>query len=150
MWNTRGFHVVNQSPSDTKVDNDYLATNVLAALREEFIPRDRARHPKPLVVHMDNCSIHTSGATQRFMSEHQMSGMPQPPYCPDLAPSDFYLFTTMEDRLDKIHMVDGDDFFEQLSEILQEIPIDESERVFTAWNDRFREVSEANGDYIAE
>jgi hypothetical protein len=63
MWNPRGFHVVDHLPSDTKMDGDYFTTNVLAPLREESIPRDWAGHPKQSVVHMDNCSIHMSGAT---------------------------------------------------------------------------------------
>jgi hypothetical protein len=46
------------------MDSDYFTTNVLAQLREEFVPRDRARHPKPFVVHMDKCSIYVSGETQ--------------------------------------------------------------------------------------
>jgi hypothetical protein len=33
---------------------------------------------------------------------------------------------------------------------MQVIPVDELERVFTAWIDRVREVSEGNGDYIAQ
>jgi hypothetical protein len=39
-------------------------------------------------------------------------------------------------------------FLEQLLEILQAIPIDELDRVFTAWIDRVREASEGSGDYI--
>jgi hypothetical protein len=113
------------------MESDSFTTNVLALLREEFIPRDQARHPKPSVVHMDNCSIHMSGATQRFMPEHQMSRMPQPVYSPNLAPSDFYLFTTVKDPLERIHAVDGGDLFEQLLEMVQVIPVDELERVFT-------------------
>jgi hypothetical protein len=67
MWNPRGFHVINQLLSETKMDSNYFTTTILSPLRKEFNPRDRALHPKPLVVHMDNYSIHTSGATQRFM-----------------------------------------------------------------------------------
>jgi hypothetical protein len=64
MWNLRRFHIVNQLPSDTKMDSDYFTTNMLALLRGEFIPRDRERHPKSFVVHMDKCSITVSGAIQ--------------------------------------------------------------------------------------
>jgi hypothetical protein len=72
--------------------------------------------------------------------------MPKPPYSPDLAPSDFSLFSTVKNRLEKTNTVDGDDLFEQLSEMLPAIPIDELEPVFTAWIDRVREVSEGNCD----
>jgi hypothetical protein len=74
--------------------------------------------------------------------------MPQPSYSPDFAPSDFYLFPTVKDRLERTHTVDGDDLFEQLFEILRAIAVDELERVFTARIDRVREVSEGDGDHI--
>jgi enolase len=83
------------------------------------------------------------------MSEHQISRTPQHTSSPGLAPSDFYLFSAVNDRLERIHTVDGDDLFEQSLEILQKIPIDELDRVFTAWIDRVHKVSKQNGDYIA-
>jgi hypothetical protein len=75
--------------------------------------------------------------------------MPQPPYSPDLAPSDLYLFSTVKNCLERIHTVDGDDLFEKLLEILHPIWVDELEQVFTAWIYRVRDVSEGNGDHIA-
>jgi hypothetical protein len=82
------------------------------------------------------------------MSDHQMIRMPQPPYSPDLAPSDFYLFGTVKNRLEQIQASDADDFFEQLQEILSSISVEELERVFAAWIDRVRQVSEGNGEYL--
>jgi hypothetical protein len=102
MWNSRGFHVVNQLPSDITIGSGYFTSNVLAPIREEFIPRDRTRYPKPLVVHMEDCSIHTSSPTQRFMSEHRMRRIPQPPYSQDLALTDFSLFPTVKNRSKRI------------------------------------------------
>jgi hypothetical protein len=77
-----------------------------------------------------------------------MIRMPQPPYSPDLAPSDFYLFGTVKNRLEQIQASDADDFFEQLTEILNSISPEELERVFAAWIDRIRQVSEGNGEYL--
>jgi hypothetical protein len=56
----------------------------------------------------------------------------------------------VKDRLERIHTVDRDNLFEQLLEILQAIAVDELDRVVTAWIDRVCEVSEGNGDYIAQ
>jgi hypothetical protein len=75
--------------------------------------------------------------------------MPQPPYSQDLTPSNFYLFPAVNNRIERIDTIDGDYLFETLLEMLQEIPIDELDQVFTAWIDRVRGVSEGNGDYIA-
>jgi hypothetical protein len=84
------------------------------------------------------------------MSDHRMIRMPQPPYFPDMAPSDFYLFGPVKNRLEQIQASDADDFFEQLEAILSSISVEELERVFAAWTDRVRQVSEGNGEYLTE
>jgi hypothetical protein len=76
-----------------------------------------------------------------------MIRVPQLPYSPDLAPSDFYLFGKVKNRLEQIQASDADDFFEQLEEILSSISVEELERVLAAWIDRVRQVSEGNGEY---
>jgi hypothetical protein len=37
--------------------------------------------------------------------------MSQPPYSPDLAPSDFYLCPTMKEKLERTQVADEDKFF---------------------------------------
>jgi hypothetical protein len=58
------------------------------------------------------------------------------------------LFGTVKNRLEQIQASDADDFFEQLEEILSSISVEELERVFAAWIDRVRQVSEGNGEYL--
>jgi transposase len=99
---------------------------------------------------IDNSSVHKSGATWQFMSEHPISRMPQPPNSPDLASSDFYAFPIWKNRLERIQTADGDDLFEQFLELLHAIPVDELKRAFAAWINRVREGSEGNGDSMAE
>jgi hypothetical protein len=77
-----------------------------------------------------------------------MLRMPQPPYSPDLAPSDFYLFPTVKKKLERTQMADEDQFFESLEAILRGIDQEELNRVFQAWVERIRKVSEGNGDYV--
>jgi hypothetical protein len=45
-------------------------------------------------------------------------------------------------------MADEDQFFESLEAILRGIDQEELNRVFQAWVERFRKVSECNGDYV--
>jgi hypothetical protein len=77
-----------------------------------------------------------------------MLRMPQPPYSPDLAPSDFYLFLTVKEKLERTQMADEDQFFESLEAILRCIDQEELNTVFQAWVERVRKVSEGNGDYV--
>jgi hypothetical protein len=148
MSNPRGFHVINRLPDGIKMNSEYYITNVLTPLHEKFCSGGPEDCGIPLTIHIDNCSVHTSAATEQFMSDHRMIRMPQPPYSPDLAPSDFDLFGTVKSRLEQIQASDADDFFEQLEEILSSISVEELERVFAAWINRVHQVSEGNGEYL--
>jgi hypothetical protein len=77
-----------------------------------------------------------------------MRRMPQPPYSPDRVSSDFYLFPTVKEKLERTQVADEDQFFESLQAILRRIDREELDRVFQAWVQRVQEVNEGNGDYI--
>ncbi|GBP50618.1 Histone-lysine N-methyltransferase SETMAR [Eumeta japonica] len=48
-----------------------------------------------IILHYNNASCHTSAETTRFLDE--LTG--HPPYSPDLAPNDFYLFPSVKNNL---------------------------------------------------
>jgi hypothetical protein len=58
--------------------------------------------------------------------------MPYPSYSPDLALDDFYLFPTVKEKLERIHVADEDQFFECLQEILRGVDQEELNGVFQA------------------
>jgi hypothetical protein len=61
--NPLGFQVVDKLPTGTKMNSDYLITNILEPLEQKIFSNGRKPHAKRLTVHLDNYSIHTSGAT---------------------------------------------------------------------------------------
>jgi hypothetical protein len=66
------------------------------------------------------------------MSEQQMFRIPLPLNFRNLAPRDFYLFHTLKDKFQRIHLVDGEDLCEQLLKTQPAISVDELKHVFTA------------------
>jgi hypothetical protein len=44
-------------------------------------------------------TTHTSVFTQQFLTKHKMAVILHPPYSPDLAPRDFFLFPKMKSKL---------------------------------------------------
>jgi hypothetical protein len=121
IWNLSGFYVVNRFPNHIKMNSAYFVTNLLIPLKEAIFPRGRAPHEKQLVVHLDNCSIHTTRVSTDWLEEHSILRMPHSPYSLDLAFSDFYLFPTIKEKLERIQLADEDQFFEYLQEILRGI-----------------------------
>jgi hypothetical protein len=71
------------------------------------------------------------------------------PYSPDIAPSDFYLFPTVKEKLQDAEMVDKENLFYRLPELLNGIPIHELRKVFTACIERLVDVSTSDGRHMS-
>jgi hypothetical protein len=83
------------------MNSAYFVTNILIPLiplEEAIFPRRRAPHERRLVIHLDNCSIDTDQVSTDWLEEHSILRMPYPPYSPDLAANDFYLFLTVKEK----------------------------------------------------
>jgi histone-lysine N-methyltransferase SETMAR len=85
------------------MNNDYFVTNLFTPLEQSLFPQEIAPHEKRLVFHADNCSIQTSRVSTELPNQQNIVRMPRPPYSPDLAPSDFYLFPTVKKSFNKLH-----------------------------------------------
>jgi hypothetical protein len=77
-----------------------------------------------------------------------MCRIPQPLYSPGLASSNFYLFLTVKEKLERTQVADEDQFSASLQAILRGVDQEELNKVFQAWVERVQEISEGNGDYV--
>jgi hypothetical protein len=110
-WNASGLYVADRLPNDTKMNSAYFAINILIPLEEAIFPQGRAPHDRRFVIHLDNCSIHTSRVSTDWLEGHDIVRMPQPPYSPDLAIGDFYLFLTIKEKLERFSWLKRTSFF---------------------------------------
>jgi hypothetical protein len=77
-----------------------------------------------------------------------MEQAPHPPHSPDLAPSDFYLFGYLKDRLRGQHFEDGDQLFDAISALTETIEKVTLQRVLLEWMERLRRCIDTNGEYV--
>ena len=82
------------------------------------------------------------------MNEFGFKRAPQPPYSPDIAPSDFFLFGYLTDKLRGQQFTSFDDLKEKIIEILKSIPHKTLLNVFEAWIERCKWVSTHGGEYF--
>jgi hypothetical protein len=76
IWNPSGFYVVDRFLNAIKMNSEYFVTNILTSLEQTIFPRGRALHQKRLVIHPDNCSIHTSRVSRDWLEEYDICHMP--------------------------------------------------------------------------
>jgi histone-lysine N-methyltransferase SETMAR len=50
-------------------------------------------------LHHDNAPSHTTVLTQQFLAKDNMDLIPHPPYSPDSAPCDFFIFLKIKLKL---------------------------------------------------
>jgi hypothetical protein len=97
------------------------------------------------MVSVDNCSVHTSRGSTDWLEKHSIHRMPDQSYSPNPATSDLYLFSTVKEKLERIHLADENQFFKCLQEVLRGLDQQELNRVFQAWVRRVQEANEGNG-----
>ena len=80
--------------------NKEFYLNVLKRLREA-VRRERveAWTKNTWMLHHDNAPAHGSLFIREFLTKHETTVVPQPPYSPDLAPADFFLFPNLKSSL---------------------------------------------------
>jgi hypothetical protein len=110
IWNSSCFYIVDRLPNHTKMKSAYSVTNIFLPLEYAIFPRGRAPHERRLVVHLDNCSVHTNRVSTDWLEEHSILRISHQSYSPDLASSDCYLFLSVKENLERIQLADEDKF----------------------------------------
>jgi hypothetical protein len=74
------------------------------------------------LLHHDSAPAHTVFSVQRFSAAKNMAVVPHPPYSPDMAPCDFFLFPRVKSELKGCRFLDVTEIQEQSQTVLHAIP----------------------------
>ncbi len=98
FFDSQGMVYTNYVPRGKTVNADY----VIVALRK-FFKALKAKRPDLVpgewFLHWDNASVHSAQKVQAFLAKKSIQLLPHPPYSPDLAPADFFLFLALKREL---------------------------------------------------
>ncbi|UYV69088.1 hypothetical protein LAZ67_6002362 [Cordylochernes scorpioides] len=83
-----------------------------------------------------------------FLAKNGTQILLQPPYFPDIAPNDFFLFPKLKAVLKGRHFDTRDDIIEKSPLALKSIPKEAYKNCFDNWEKRWRWCVEARGDYF--
>jgi hypothetical protein len=108
------------------------------------------KNGKPLtLIHMDNARVHTARETQEKLDISRFKCTPQPPYSPDIALSDCFLFGWLKIQLERRGHNGEDELSEVVDEILTARSVEMTETVFVDWMNRLQRLIDGNGDYVS-
>jgi len=84
------------------VDRQWIR-GILFGSTEKFTRGSQEKRPdswrEKWMLHHDNAPAHASLLIREFLAKNETTVVPQPPYSPDLAPADFFLFPKLKSTL---------------------------------------------------
>jgi histone-lysine N-methyltransferase SETMAR len=127
--------------------NKKFYCEVLRHLREN-IRRKRSDlwRAKNWILHDDNAPCHRALLVCEFLANHNTLSLPHPPYSPDLAPADFFLFPKMQLKGRRFHS--AADIQRESQKVMDSLTQNDFEAAFQQWQERCDRCIAAQGDYF--
>jgi hypothetical protein len=97
---------------------------------------------------MGNAKVYTAKVVSSVMPCLRLKSTPQPPYSPDICPSDFFLFGWLKGKLQLKQFPDVDQLFEGIDEIFSSLSADMIKGVFRNWIHRLVKGIASDSDYV--
>lgn len=102
----------------------------------------------PLLLHHDNAPAHSAHQTGNFLAENNVALVGHPPYSPDLAPCDFFLFPRVKAKLRGRRFPSVDDAVTSYLDEINRITPDEWTECYQNWFKRMRKCVNMHGEYF--
>ena len=92
ICNTKGVVLNHMVPDKTIVNGDYYSGVLQEQLRRAIRDKRPELYRSRFILHQDNAPVHVSRVVKQTMSDLNIEPLQNPPYSPDLAICDFFLF----------------------------------------------------------
>jgi hypothetical protein len=140
-----GSGAVVMLPAQQSFNKDFFAGTVVLHLVEGTEPTRPKLKAHGAFLHLDLAPPHL---TSEKSDEYGIRRLPHPPYSPDLASCDFWLFGYLKQSLEGRFFDDDLAVEVAVSEILMSIEPDVFVRVLAEWKRRLQQCIDQEGDYL--
>lgn len=135
-------------PEGETVNKEYYLS-VMRRLREQI----RRKRPdlwkeNSWILHHDNAPSHKAIIVNEFLAKNSTNLIEQPPYSPDLAPADFFLFPKLKLPLRGTRFQSIADIKENSRRVLKSIPENAFQKCFDDWIIRWHKCIISEGAYF--
>lgn len=147
-WDVRGvvfFELLRPGETINSAKYCEQLTKLDEALRNS---RSRLANRGDVVFHHDNARPHTARETTRKLTELGWEIMRHPPYSPDMAPSDYHLFQTLQNELYKNSFNSITEVETFLRRFFESRSADFYRKGIHRLRERWQKIIEKGGDYV--
>lgn len=147
FWDSDGVILIDYLKGQRTVTGAYYA-NVLRKLKEALVKKRKGKHHGGILFHHDNAPAHSARVAKEVLREFRWEVLPHPPYSPDLAPSDFFLFPKLKEMLKGTHFSDVEEAKNTANTWLQTRPSTFFRDSLRSWKHRLEKCLDLNGNYV--
>lgn len=148
FFDYRGVVYYEFLPANQTVNKEYYLS-VMRRLREAIrLKRPDLWKDNSWFLHHDNAPAHTALILRDHFAKNSTNIVPQPPYSPDLAPCDFWLFSKLKRTLRGNRFDSIEEIKDKSKKELMAIPAIEFEKCFEEWKTRWHKCIASDGDYF--
>ena len=146
--NYQGPICVDVLPENTTMTGAYYKDTILTQVCKKMAElRPKMGSSRMQLLH-DNASSHKTVAVKEYLQEKKISVIAHPPYSPDLAICDFWLFPKLKKQLAGKPFSRVQDQAKSVNSELLAIPPFEYRGAFDTWLIRLQKCIDANGEYF--
>lgn len=130
------------------ITGKYYKDVVLKKLKKYYKKRRPVTGFKHIRLLHDNAPAHTSAIVSAFLKKEKVTVLPQPPYSPDLAPCDFFLFPKLKSFLAGRKYKSRQALGSAIHQYLITVPKSAYRDAFKKWIHRLKLCISSHGEYF--
>ena len=121
---------------------------VLTRLWESVRRKRPGLWPGKGILHHDNVPAHDALRFREFLAKNSITKMDHPPYSPDLAPCDFWLYPKLKNAPKGQRFADLSDIQRNVKKLLRAILENDFQDCFRQWHHRLTKCIASQGEYF--
>lgn len=135
-------------PKGQTVNANLYANEILPKVFSNFMEKGGRTTVRDVMLHHDNAAAHKARIVTEYLRNERVELLPHPPYSPDLAPCDFFLFPRIKKELKGKRFDKVENLARAVQAVVEGIPKEDYENSFQSWRNRLERCIEFNGEYF--
>jgi len=146
FFDAKGLIYTNIVPKGVPVNADYIVTT-LGKFMKTFKKKRPQLAESEWRFHWDNAPVHMAAKVQNWLAANAVQVLQHPPYSPDLAPADFFIFPLVKEHLAGTTIA-ANGVKKAWEGVTSSIPKSAFANAFQRWFEMSQKCIEIGGDYV--
>jgi len=147
FWDNEGVLLIDFLESGTTINADRYC-EVLNKLKSAIKRKRPGKLSRKVLLFHDNARPHSAKKTQTLLEKFKWEIFDHPPYSPDLAPSDFFLFPKLKESLGGHHFNSNDEVKDFVKLFFKKQGTDFYKQGLSKLQNRYKKCIQVQGDYV--